>query len=161
QWLRYGRLYELDDAIDTVRAMGRSPLEAPDVDRKTLADVILLTDAYAPDLSEVEGRHLFRELERRLLTECPEMRIERGNYRAPIKHLNWSHNLAQIHPQQTQFRLLCRYNPDSRPALSEPPEDSGVRDTYPSVFVVQSPKDVPAAVKLIKRCHTSTREFKY
>jgi protein-tyrosine phosphatase len=153
-WLRYGRLYDLEDAIEAVRAVGRRPLESPELDTDSLADLNRLVDASGSDLSDIEGRHLLRELERRLLTENPVMRIERTKHWAPVIHPDRQHTLAQIHPQQTQLRMLYRHDPDDHPSLSEGPAGGGFGDTYSSMLVVQSPGDIPTAVELITHSYT-------
>jgi hypothetical protein len=120
----------------------------------SLADLNRLVDASGSDLSDIEGRHLLRELERRLLTENPAMRIERTKHWAPVIHPDCPHTLAQIHPQQTQLRILYRHDPDYHPSLSEGPAGGGFGNTYSSMLVVRSPTDISTAVELITYSYT-------
>jgi len=159
-WLHYARLYDLADAIQTVRSTGRRPLGAPPVNADSLADINLLTDAYKRALSAVKARTWFLEIERLLLTASPQMRIERTKYWAPITHPDWSRRRVQIHPQKTQIRLLYRLDPNDYPALSEGPASGSFGDAYPSEYVVRSREDISTAVALIIRSHTVGRSHR-
>jgi hypothetical protein len=154
-WLHYARLYDLDDAIETIRSTGRWPLGAPPVDADSLAEISLLTDAYERALSTVEARPWFLEIERLLLTASPQLRIERTKHWAPVTHPDWPHKRVQIHPQKTQIRLLYRLDPDEHPALSDGPASGGFGDAYPSEYVVKSRADIPTAVALAIRSYTA------
>lgn len=111
--------------------------------------------ALPPDLSDIEGRHLFHELERQLLTENPEMRIERTKHWAPVIHPDCQHTLAQIHPQQTQLRILYRHELDDHLSLLEGSAGGGFGDTYSLLLVVRSPTDISTAVELITHSYTN------
>lgn len=96
-------------------------------------------------------------LERSIKKEIDsDFKVLNRKYWAPLRKQGERKNLAYIHPQKTQIRIVVALPKSASKYLNDSPSTKKWYDNFPALFVIKNENDIRTAIRIIKATYLLT-----
>lgn len=97
------------------------------------------------------------KLERSIKKEIDsDFKILSRKYWAPLRKQGERKNLAYIHPQKTQIRIVVALPKSASKYLKDSPSTKKWYDDFPAMFMIKNESDIDLAVRIFKAVYLLT-----